>query len=73
MEFTAKRKRQKVKARVTGFAVAQEKGSSKQHEVRFVIKKNTFQRIRRKPSNTNTTTDLRNENSMGNGSNVDEL
>jgi len=37
MEFTAKRKRQKVKARVTGFAVAQEKGSSKQHEI-FVMK-----------------------------------
>ena len=35
MEFTSKRKREKVKVRVSGFAVAQEKGSSKQHEVSF--------------------------------------
>ena len=42
MEFTAKCKRQRVNARVTGFAVAQEKGSSKQHEVRFRLRHDFF-------------------------------
>ena len=68
MEFTSKRKREKVKVRVSGFAVAQEKGSSKQHEVSvFFYFSFLCSRPVKKPRKRYMT-DLRDENSMGNRS-----